>query len=228
VEAAEYPAESAFLPPIPYDLVGLNVYGPLQKYNFRTGEYGEAPGKYSSYEFGTHVLFHGIRMTYMATSCFRTRINEIKREWGLGNSYISANIIDAETYNMQVHRMKEIQPVYDDVPLCSFDTIKAAVEPLLTAGLVRGIDSVELVYVTYLDKNDRDLVWAVPTWTIACTYFETPDTELTTGDLIDEKNGHTIRTPYYTNLFVNAQTGEVIDPYDESNTRSNVPDIITW
>jgi len=211
-----------------YALVGLNVYGPLRKYNIRTGEYGDVLGDRGSYEFGAYELFHGIRMTFMVTSCFRTRINGIEREWGLGNSYISANIIDSETYGMQVRRMREIQTVYDDVPLCSFDAVKAAVEPLITAGLVRRIDSVELVYVTYLDRENRDIAWAVPTWAITCAYFETADDGPNTGDLIYEANGYPAGTTYYETLFVNAQTGALIDPMDESDTRSDVPDLIAW
>lgn len=209
-------------------LVGVNLCGRLRQYNTKTNEFGDVLGERGSYEFGYHQQFNEIQITFHVTSTFRTKVNEIASEWGLGNSFIETNIMDNDTYGMQAQVKELVDTVYPDVPLCSFDTVKSSVEPLILTGLIRNIYSVQLAYVTYQDKNDNTILWALPTWIIECSYFETSLQEPTVSDLIYESRGNTSSTTYHQNLFVNAQTGVLVDPMAGDDDRSFVPDIILW
>lgn len=129
--------------------------------------------------------------------------------------------------------------IHEDIPLCSFEQVKENVQALIEKGKIQQIHALYLGYVIWLDpeyeymKNpDKKMdegyqqpCLMVPTWFVECEYDSGRDYSHARGEseVYDYRKsfGHRF-------LMVNAQTGEVYDPNDESKDRMVAPDIIPW
>lgn len=124
---------------------------------------------------------------------------------------------------------KSVEVLAEDIPLCSFDTIRTAIEAEINAGHIRKIYEIELGYVLYNESGKyitskpgesrvAELAaaryYARPMWQINCLYKDTATGKLRSkpSDSDDERN-----TLDYYQLLIDAQTGEVV-------TRTNAKD----
>lgn len=138
-----------------------------------------------------------------------------------------------DSYQLQGRTVYETTELASDVPLCSFDTVRKAIEKEIEDGHIRFIYSVDLGYALYNVPGARHKyyeVWwkdadfyAVPTWRVVCAYSKQAKKNLPSG---------TIENPepslYYKTLYVNAQTGVLTDPNDNRSGCGDYPGIITW
>ena len=128
-------------------------------------------------------------------------------------------------YSIVLDMVKEEEKLVDDIPLCSFEKIQSAIESKIIQGHIRKVFDVRLGYVMFNDPEcpeDIESVYdatyyLVPMWTVGCIYLDKPKKEYVVREkqddelYVNEKNSIEYRT-----LFINAQTGELIDYYDKS------------
>ena len=138
-----------------------------------------------------------------------------------------------ESYQLAGRTVYETAELAPDVPLCSFDAVCEAIEQEIEEGHIRFIYSVDLGYALYNVPGARhkyNEAWekevefyAVPTWRVVCAYSQQAKKELPS---------ETIENPepslYYKTLYVNAQTGMLIDPNDNRSGCGDYPGIIAW
>ncbi len=124
--------------------------------------------------------------------------------------------------SLQLKLISVTDRMAEDVPFCSLDTVIQTAEQLIKAGQLRTVDSLRLGYVVWLDqKNTYQLM---PTWVI--------EGELFASVTADDRTARTIlsSTPTeYANVYINAQTGELIDPWKSNKNRAyDAPSLIPW
>lgn len=109
-----------------------------------------------------------------------------------------------------------------DVPLVPVSKVIQAAEEYIMDGKLRSVDCLRLGYVAWLNKDGSFKL--MPTWVIAGEVF--PDAQ--TGSRFP-KNIFDEKPIEYQYLYINAQTGEVIDPSSKAKDRAyRCPKLITW
>lgn len=127
-------------------------------------------------------------------------------------------------YSAQYALMKEDEELAADVPLCSFHKAVAAYEQLILEGKLRKVDSLRLGYVLWRDKGKAESYTLLPTWVLEGELF--PDAKA--GYQVPMTQASSMPLEYGP-ILVNAQTGELINPWNTSPNRfSDVPKIIGW
>lgn len=134
---------------------------------------------------------------------------------------VSATIKAEDQYFLLSERPQEVEEVYSDIPVCTFETIKKTCEEWILRGQVRSIESCTLGYVIYHDPQNSELYWAVPSWIIECEYYDsakdTRPTAIGPGEAYSNAK-----------LVINAQTGEAIDIQSKQINRAMRPEIVTY
>ena len=135
-----------------------------------------------------------------------------------------------------VDRVKPVERLAEDVPLCPLDQVIAAVEEEISAGHIRKIFEVRFGYAlynepgVYLGKDMPQMdyrtitYYAKPVWQVNCLYVPSATGKLRTTfqDANDERN-----TLDYYQLLVDAQTGELIRESTEK-TRCEFKGFLRW
>ena len=133
-----------------------------------------------------------------------------------------------ESVSLGGKQVKVTDVLADDVPLCDFSKVKAAIEEEIQAGHIRKIFDVELGYALYNEPGvsrkpgaewiKAAVFYAVPVWHVNCYYVENGKGEIRDykGTGVPERGEMEYKT-----MIVNAQTGEVID---RSNNRKGCGD----
>ena len=126
-----------------------------------------------------------------------------------------------------------VKTVAEDVPLCSFGTIQQSLEREIQKGRVRKIYEISLGYIFYCepgvyvpDSSEYDYAdifyYVKPMWRVNCLKASGAQQELEEAYGDDERN-----TVAYTQLLVDAQTGEIISQSDAAD-RSMFPGYLSW
>lgn len=120
--------------------------------------------------------------------------------------------------------VKEDAVLTDDLPLCSIDKVIAAYEGLIDKGQLRRVDNLRLCYIGWYDKRGEDDLILLPVWVAEGVLMKKADKEPYYGV------EHTaLGATEFKDVMVNAQTGELIDPWDDRKNRAfEVPKIIRW
>lgn len=129
---------------------------------------------------------------------------------------------DALYRSLQLSLVVPTDPLADDVPLCGLDEVIRTAEGLISAGQLRTVDSLRLGYVVWLDEQHTYKL--MPTWVIEGELFASADAEprapMTVLSTVP---------PEYANIYINAQTGELINPWKSSKHRAyEAPELLTW
>ncbi|MDO5376970.1 MAG: hypothetical protein Q4G52_01425 [Clostridia bacterium] len=133
----------------------------------------------------------------------------------------------------------------EDIPLCSFETIRDQLEAMIESGELRRVYDMKLGYVIYADPDVRyakklselleQRYVAVPTWICEVsqsrsgttgrrtTEYATPEPDIH-GSVSDERG---LDWGYEIYQF-NAQTGELYSLYDYENSKLYMPEVATW
>lgn len=131
--------------------------------------------------------------------------------------------------------LKEISLLADDIPLCAYSKVVAAVEEEIQSGHIRKIFDLELGYVLYnkpgVDNKaagvscQTDIYYAVPAWRMNCLYVGNPKNELRNYDGLEVPERGSIE---YTTLIINAQTGEMQDYMNNRKGCADYTGFISW
>lgn len=132
-----------------------------------------------------------------------------------------------------ISHLLPVETLAEDVPLCSFDTIQKSLEQEIKKGRVRKIYEISLGYVLYCEpgayhewgqKADYSSIFydVKPMWRVNCLKASGAQKELEESDEDDERN-----SVAYTQMLVDAQTGEIIGQSDATD-RSMFPGFLSW
>lgn len=153
---------------------------------------------------------------------------------------LSFTMRDKGSYSLLGRTVHETAEVVGDIPLCAFEDVRAAIIQEIDAGHIRAVYAVDLGYALYnvpgatrsssgTTKAERRawiksaVFYAVPTWRCVCLYTEHSNMALPEKALVDP-----YPSMYFRTLFINAQTGEMIDPQDGRRGCADYPGAIAW
>ena len=109
------------------------------------------------------------------------------------------------------------------MPLCSFEEVKETYLDLIRAGRLRSIANLRLGYAVWLNETGSAFT-LLPTWVAEGELY--PDAE--TPDASVQKQYDAVSS-YWGPILVNAQTAELIDPYNAASSRSfDKPGLLLW
>jgi hypothetical protein len=127
-------------------------------------------------------------------------------------------------YSTQYSLLKEQQEIEQDLPLCSLDHVVDTYEKLIEEGKLRTVQSLRLGYVVWYNKGEPESYTLLPAWVLEGELFR--DADAVRSNPLTAYSG---TQGEYGPILVNAQTGELIDPWNLSQSRSfDKPDILTW
>ena len=143
------------------------------------------------------------------------------------DNWINLEISSPTSYSVSVKLWQEEECLYEDIPLVPFETGKAAIEKMISDGLIRHIRRIQLGYVAYVEADHNTKHWIlVPTWVVDCDWFPSTKDDFWKEEFEDEPNPYSRSGAHL--LYINAQTGKLLDPMDTSRTRSDTPKIVPW
>ena len=151
-------------------------------------------------------------------------------------NYFYGFFTDEENYRTSSTLARVRTTEYMDVPLASLDSVLESIKEKIEAGNIRRIFSIKLGYLLYSNPGMTDYAWAIPRWQVKVDYVKDgmekkvkykPHTQAN----VDRGDGSNEARPYFVNLPVDAQSGELI--IFSSGSKKNaeiyaVPEIITW
>lgn len=139
----------------------------------------------------------------------------------IGGNYLRSKYTkEQESATFLVVKEKEL--LIDDLPLCGLDQVISTYETLIERGKLRRVDNLRLGYVGWYDKDQTDTLILLPVWVAEGVIVK--DSKKEPG-----VEYPSIRDPEFGLIMVNAQTGELIDPWDDNPSRVyEVPEIIRW
>ena len=137
---------------------------------------------------------------------------------------------DADYIWMATAMWREIGEVQPDVPLCGWAQVERTLTDWIERGRIRDVYSVTLGYAAYAapDRKYPDdetayeaEYWLAPTWCVECKYAESAAKALTAdGAEEDETEARGYQQEKgWTILLIDARTGRMIDPEDETAGR---------
>ena len=124
-------------------------------------------------------------------------------------------------YSMQAQLLKTTGVLAADLPLCGFDAVMQTYEALITAGMLRSVDSLRLGYIAWQGKDDGFTL--LPVWALEGELFQTAQ-----ADYRVKPTQNSSQPLEYGHILVNAQTGVWMDPWNgEENRQSYIPTVLT-
>ena len=132
-----------------------------------------------------------------------------------------------------ISHLLPVETLADDVPLCPFSMIQKSLEQEIKKGRVRKIYEISLGYVLYCEPGvyqeqgqepdySNIFYYVKPMWRVNCLKASGAQKELEESDEDDERN-----SVAYTQMLVDAQTGEIIGQSDAAD-RSMFPGFLSW
>lgn len=132
-----------------------------------------------------------------------------------------------------ISHLLPVETLADDVPLCPFSMIQKSLEQEIKKGRVRKIYEISLGYVLYCEPGvyqeqgqepdySNIFYYVKPMWRVNCLKAAEAQKKLEKSDEDDERN-----SVAYTQMLVDAQTGEIIGQSDATD-RSMFPGFLSW
>ena len=171
--------------------------------------------------------------------------NRTAEKAGAGTGTITYNKWTDDVFQFYTEAFEEQEIIVADAKLCDFDTIQAVIEKLIDNDKIQGIYSIQLGYIMWLDPNvkyaqgrkQQDIMEgkrkpqiAMPFWLVDCEYMSM--TGIDYQDYPEYQDSPYVadvdvrKTMGHTNVCINAQTGEVVNPHDDSAKRMICPKIV--
>ena len=210
---------------------GHKVKG-LDDYNL--GDYAK------DYPMGTYALsfcqtIHGIPVYHDVGDRLDTTGNAphelIKDAWKktepiMGISDNRFEFMGDDSFEMLVRWVKEVGVIEEDVPLAPLSNIISSVEDEIKKGHIRKVYALRLGYGCYITEESPETYVLYPTWICDCDYIGDPKEKINVSAYNIEKDFNKKYT--FKTLVINAQTGEMDDPYLSKKEQIFCPTIITW
>ena len=131
-----------------------------------------------------------------------------------------------DSFEMLVRWVKEAGIIKDDVPLAPLSSIISSIEDEIQKGHIRKVYALRLGYGCYITEESPETYALYPTWICECDYMNDPKWEIDEWAYNLEKGFNKKYT--FKTLVINAQTGEMDDPYLSKKEQIFCPTIITW
>ena len=131
-----------------------------------------------------------------------------------------------DSFEMLVRWVKEVGVIEEDVPLAPLSNIISSVEDEIQKGHIRKVHALRLGYGCYITEESPETYALYPTWICECDYMNDPKWEIDEWAYNLEKGFNKKYT--FKTLVINAQTGEMDDPYLSKKEQIFCPMIITW
>ena len=131
-----------------------------------------------------------------------------------------------DSFEMLVRWVKEAGIIKEDVPLAPLSSIISSIEDEIQKGHIRKVYALRLGYGCYITEESPETYVLYPTWICECDYVDDPKWEIDEWAYNLEK-GFNKKYSFKT-LVINAQTGEMDDPYLSKKEQIFCPTIITW
>ena len=221
-----YPDEDITL--LPHRLI---AYQGDMKYDYRTDTYSGDPLPESEATLMVYFdqVVEGIPVLCGAAESFTRYAGTNSRETQRYHGAIAItqglkSIGLEEMYrSLQFHLLSPAALLAEDVPLCGFERVKETCLDLIRAGRLRRVGSLRLGYAVWLNETGSAFT-LLPAWVAEGDLY--PDAE--TPDESNEKQYDAVSS-YWGSILINAQTGELIDPYNAASDRSfDKPRLILW
>ena len=179
---------------------------------------------------------NGITIYAHILDVVRNTRGERRREDGFRDNLRTSTCYDGIMGCMSdlcIRHLLPIETMAEDVPLCSFDMIQKSLEQEIKKGRVRKIYEISLGYVLYCvpgayhewgqNADYSSIFYDVkPMWRVNCLQASSAQAALEEFYENDERNSLA-----YTQMLVDAQTGEIIGQSDAAD-RSMFPGFLTW
>lgn len=131
-----------------------------------------------------------------------------------------------DSFEMLVRWVKEVGVIEEDVPLAPLSNIISSVEDEIKKGHIRKVYALRLGYGCYITEESPETYVLYPTWICECDYVDDPKWEIDEWAYNLEKGFNKKYT--FKTFVINAQTGEMDDPYLSKKEQIFCPSIITW
>lgn len=167
-----------------------------------------------------------------------SKLNPQDKEMGLiGDGKLTFTMQSDDYYHLDGRMLQESEVIAEDVPLCSIDPVIAVLEKEINAGHIRAIYSLNLGLALFNEPGTTNKIgyvyskeyyqntqyYAVPMWQCMCIYTESAKKQIS-QDIIE----HPSLSMYYMPLYMNAQTGELINPMDNRLHCADYKGYIPW
>lgn len=168
-----------------------------------------------------------------------------KQGWvGIYTPRIVFQMRNQEEYSLFIGTLVEQEELVEDIPLCSLDQVIQNLENEIEEGYIQKVVSLRFGYALYNDPTiassrsnrvsayDVPCFYAVPSWVLECVFAENPK-----ENIVDKINAQILNDPDFDEygairtLTINAQTGEMLDPFDTSKNGTGDADykgFISW
>ena len=141
-------------------------------------------------------------------------------------------------FSISAERLTEVETVATDIQLAGFDEARNAIKPLIENGNVQRVLSMRLGYVLYdgvenmgklKNVHDAECFYAVPMWVVECVYMDNAkQTYAEPSPQSDELNPDIRTGNHYEKLFINAQTGVLVNRDLRTKDRTEFKGVATW
>ena len=141
-------------------------------------------------------------------------------------------------FSISAERLTEVETVATDIRFAGFDEAKNVIKPLIENGNVQRVLSMRLGYVLYdgvenmgdlTNVRDAECFYAVPMWVVECVYMDNAkQTYAEPSPQSDELNPDIRTGNHYEKLFINAQTGVLVNRDLRTKDRTEFKGVATW
>ena len=182
------------------------------------------PGNIGRYFFSFIQSVNNIPIYSTPGAVFEYLRGEPKRDSFYANA--SSSIKTKDDFHVGGGPVKWIRNAYEDVPLSSFDALKESMRSLIQEGRLRGIETMRLGYMLFLDPEDDSVNWTIPIWVCDAEFYNDEEDE---GYIdTDEETQEEYLVPKRQRIFFYGQTGAFLDPTDSNRLRKVRPNIVAW
>lgn len=181
---------------------------------------GDPAGEQGYYWLCARQTLRGIPLWRDIRWVFRSF--QIESTLDIGYMNIAMDCADGG-FDLCVKAADEINMLEEDIPLCSFEKVKAAYEAAISEGCIRDADQLVFGYMIFRGENKANL-FTFPCWILRCRYLDNykKDERVFADGFAWQDSDEALM------LVINAQTGEPINPYDKSSDRDRLPAYLTW
>lgn len=162
-------------------------------------------------------VFHGIPILHQAIHGTLRGANGKESKWD-HLSQVLCHISAKDSYMLQFGTLREADILADDLRLAPFDAVKASLEALIRAGRLRRVESLSLGYLMHPDfERGTQHFLLFPHWMLRGDIYEDGMAEAVASTW--DPRWSTVHSsvfgdyPPRRSIFLNAQTGEVMDPF---------------
>lgn len=120
--------------------------------------------------------------------------------------------------------LKKGTVMVEDVPLCSVDNVIKEIEKYIYSGNIRNVYALRFGYCCFQNENENIVLF--PVWQIECDYLYIPKKEILEYEYVVDQP--VFSRKYYRTMYINAQTGNFLDPSILKENLFNCPKVITW